>query len=161
MNMNDFANCKGTIEGLIEDVNGNTKKIEFKNTILKSGRAALVSALANQIGTEFDYFINKMIFGSNGVTENGSGVPKQVGDERTGLFGSTIVRRPIVANIDPNNNTQVVFTAVVPFNEANGYVLNEMALQLNNSELYSMATFPGISKTSQIQITWNWRISMI
>lgn len=161
MNIENFIKSKGTIEGLIEHIDGNINKIKFNNVILKSGRSALVSVLANQIGDEFNCYVNKMLFGNNGVTEDGAGAPKQVGDERTGLFGPVVVRRPVIANVDPNNNTQVVFTSVVPFSEGNGYTLNEMALQLGNSNLYSMATFPGISKTPQIQITWNWRISMI
>jgi hypothetical protein len=27
--------------------------------------------------------------------------------------------------------------------------------------LYSMATFPTLSKTSDIQIVWNWRVNFI
>ena len=47
------------------------------------------------------------------------------------------------------------------FDDANGYGLSEMALVLNNDVLYSMATFPTLSKTSDIQIVWNWRVNFI
>jgi phage-related tail fiber protein len=154
----DLFTCKGTIKGTIEYKNGEKETINFNNAILRTGRAALALALSNRIGNDFDFFISKMIFGDGGT--NGS-VPKQVGDERNGLFGSARVVRPVISNIDPNNETQVVFTSVVPFDEGNGFELNEMALQLNNGDLYSMATFPGISKTSEMQITWNWRLSFI
>lgn len=154
----DESKCKGNIEVLIDYDDGRLEKISFNNTVLRSGRAALAAALSNRIGNDFDFFINKMIFGDGGTQ---GGVPKQVGDERNGLFGSARVIRPVISNIDPNNETQVIFTSVIPFDEGNGYSLNEMALQLNNGDLYSMATFAGISKTSTMQITWNWRLSFI
>lgn len=154
----DESKCKGNIEVVIEYESGKIESINFSNTVLRTGRAALASALSNRIGDDFDFFISKMIFGDGGTQ---GGVPKQVGDERNGLFGSARVIRPVISNIDPNNETQVVFTSVIPFDEGNGYSLNEMALQLNNGDLYSMATFAGISKTSSMQITWNWRLSFI
>jgi len=155
---NDFFSCKGTVTGIINYKNKKQEIINFNNTILRSGRSALAMALSNRIGDDFDFFVSKMIFGDGGT--NG-GIPKQVGDERNGLFGSARVVRPVISNIDPDNETQVVFTSVVPFDEGNGFELNEMALQLNNGELYSMATFAGISKTSEMQVTWNWRLSFI
>jgi len=137
---------------------GKEDVINFNNTILRTGRAALASALANRIGNDFDYFISKMIFGDGGTV---GGTPRQVSDDRMGLYGSARVLRPVISNIDSNNPTQVIFTSVIPFDEGNGFELSEMALQLNNGDFYSMATFAGISKTSSMQITWNWRLSFI
>lgn len=154
----DESKCKGTIEASINYLNGETKTIKFNNTILRKGRASLALALSNRIGDDFDFFVSKMIFGDGGT--NG-GAPKQVEDERQGLYGSARVIKPVISNIDPNNETQVIFTATVGNEEGNGYELNEMALQLNNGDLYSMATFAGISKTSSMQITWTWRLSFI
>lgn len=166
INQLDNSKCKGTIEGIIQYDNGERKHINFNNTILRTGRSALALCLANRVGDDFDFFISKMIFGGYlGSAEPGP--PLQVLDSRDSLFGPTIVARPVIANIDPNNETQVVFTSVIPFDEAVGYTLNEMALKLNGSPggsgdgLYSMATFGGIYKTQQMQITWNWRLSFI
>jgi hypothetical protein len=100
-----------------------------------------------------------MLFGDGGTS--GDGQPKFVDSSRSGLFGTTQVNKPITSTIDPINATQVVFTSVVSYSEGNGFVLNEMALQMNTGDLYSMATFGGITKTSQIQLTWNWRLSII
>jgi hypothetical protein len=158
------STCKGTVEGFIEYKDGRKDTIKFNNTILRSGRAALALCLANQIGNDFDFFISQMVFGDGGaVLSSGgpTGVPKIVSDDRNGLFGSARVVRPVISNIDPNNETQVIFTSVIPFNEGNDFTLNEMALKLNNGDFYSMATFAGVSKTSQMQITWNWRLSFI
>jgi hypothetical protein len=157
--MNESLECKGEISAIIEFLDNKKESIEFKNTILRMGRMALASSLANDFGGDFDYFISRMVFGDGG--SSGTGVPKQVNTERNGLFGSARVSKPVISNIDPNNPTQVIFTSVVSFEEANGFTLNEMALQMRTGDLYSMATFPGITKTNQMQITWSWRISFI
>lgn len=157
--MNENLECKGEISAVIEFVDKKIENIEFRNTILRKGRMALASSLANEFGSDYDFFISRMVFGDGGTI--GTGVPKQVNTERNGLFGSARVSKPVIANIDPNNPTQVIFTSVVKFEEANGFTLNEMALQMRTGDLYSMATFPGITKTNQMQITWSWRISFI
>ena len=163
MNENEsILKCKGDVQVSIEYLNKTIEKIEFHNTILRKGRMALAASLANATGGDFDYFINRMVFGNGGTSNaSGLGVPRQVATERNGLFGSAVVSKPVIANIDSSNPTQVVFTSVISFQEANGSTLNEMALQMHNGDFYSMATFPGITKTNQMQITWNWRLSFI
>jgi hypothetical protein len=156
--MKELLTCRGDVQALISFKEGGGETLEFRNTILRTGREALALSLANRIGDDFDFFINRMLFGNGGAT---GGVPKVVSSERNGLFGTTVASKPVVANIDPNNGSQVIFTSVVSYGEGNGYTLNEMALQLHNGDLYSMATFPGVTKTSQMQITWNWRLSFI
>jgi hypothetical protein len=150
--------CRGDVQAILEHRGGEKEIIEFRNTILQTGREALALSLANMIGDDFDFFINRMIFGDGGTT---GGVPKMVSADRNGLFGAARVNKPVVANIDAATGTQVIFTSVVAFDEGNGYDLNEMALVMQNGDLYSMATFPGISKTPQTQITFNWRLSFI
>ena len=158
MILEDKILCKGDVQAIIEWEDGRRENIEFTNTILRNGRSILALALANRIGDSFDYFISRMLFGDGGTS---GGVPKTVSDGRTGLFGTTQVSKPVISIVDPTNSTQVVFNSVISFSEGNGVTLNEMALQMNNGDLYSMATFPGISKTSQMQIIWNWRLSFI
>ena len=156
--MKENVKCKGEVQVLIEFLDGSNDKIEFRNTILQTGREALAMSLANKVGNDFDFFINRMLFGDGGTT---GGAPRVVAPERNGLFGTTRISKPVVANIDANNGSQVIFTSVVTFDEGNGFTLNEMALQLHTGDLYSMATFPVITKTAQMQITWNWRLSFI
>lgn len=163
--MNESMGCRGDIQMIVETRN-RVEVVEFRNAILRSGREALALSLANRTGGDFDFFISRMLFGDGGSV---GGVPKAVPTERTSLFGVTRVSKPVIANIDPNNGSQVSFTSVVSYDEGNGFNLNEMALQLHGSvpgggdspSLYSMATFPGISKTSLMQLTFNWRISFI
>ena len=156
--MNDVTNFVGFVNGKIIDKNGKETIIDFKNTVLTDGRAELVKVLANKIGDSYQQFVSRMIFGDNGVDGN---TLRYVNQSRTGLFGITRASKPVIANIDPNNPTQVVFTSVLGFGDANGYSLSEMALVLNNDILYSMATFSPLSKTSDIQIIWNWRINLL
>ena len=158
---NDFSNCKGYVQGIIEYKNGKFEKINFSNAVVKSGRSALAACLANNIGGDFDYFISEMIFGNGGAKGSSGGVAKQINDEATNLFGDIVARIPVISNIDPNNTAQVIFTSVLPFDTANGQDINEMGLFLNSGDLYSIATFSSISKSSEMQITWNWRLSFI
>jgi len=71
-----------------------------------------------------------------------------------------VASKPIVASIDPTITSQVTFTSVLSFDDANT-TLNEIALRMNNEDLYSMATFPDLNKTNSVQITFNWRISFV
>lgn len=164
--MKDSLGCMGDIQMIVE-TRGGVEVVEFRNTILRTGREALALSLSNRIGGDFDFFVSKMLFGDGGSV---GGTPKSVNTERTALFGVKRVEKPVVANIDPNNKSQVTFTSVVSYDEGNNFNLNEMALQLHGGvpssgssgpSLYSMATFPGISKTSIMQLTFNWRISFI
>lgn len=164
--MKESMECRGDVDVIVESSGREVDRLSFRNTILRTGREALALSLANRTGGDFDFFVSRMLFGDGGT--NG-GVPKSVQTDRTSLFGTVRVSKPVVANIDQNNGSQVIFTSVVSYDEGNGSTLNEMALQLHGSvppggdspSLYSMATFPGISKTSLMQLTFNWRISFI
>lgn len=159
MNQLEIIKPKGTIEGIVEYIDDRPKEfVQINNAVLRGGREVLAMVLANQIGDEFNFFINRMIFGNSGT--NG-GVPKNVNTERNGLFGTTIVNKPVSSNINVNTPSQVVFTSVMGFQEGNGNTLNEMALVMANGNLYSMATWGGLSKTSAMQITWSWRLSFV
>lgn len=148
----------GTIEAFATYRDGRREEIVFKNTVLKKGREALAASLANSIGDSYDYYVSRMLFGDGGTEGE---VPKAVSTDRNGLFGITRAIKPVIATIDPSLRTQVVFTSVLDYDEANGFDLNEMALQMNSGDLYSMATFAGFNKTSSVAVTWNWRISFV
>ena len=156
--INDKITSIGEIEMLIEYENGLEEKRVFKNDLLNSGRAAIASCLANNVDNGFNLYINRMIFGDGGTVD---GNLKTVIASRNGLFGTTQVSKPVISTINPSLSSQVILTSVISRSEGNGSVLNEMALQLANGDLYSMATFPDLTKTSQMQITWSWRITIL
>jgi hypothetical protein len=154
MNNTDIIIPRGEVQIIITDHNSR-REVVVHNAVLKKGRQALAASLANDIGDSYNFYISRMLFGDGGTT---GGVPKYVDAERNGLFGITRASKSVASTVDPNNTSQVIFTSVLSFNEANGHSLNEMALQMNNGDLYSMTTFADLNKTSSIQITINWRI---
>lgn len=150
---------KGQIEAIFDYEDGKQIIHRFDNTVLNAGRSALAKSLANDYGNIYQFYVDNMLFGDGGTS--GTGVPYSVNAERTGLFGTTIERKGIISNVDANIPTQAVFTSVLKFDEANGNAINEIALEMNNDELYSLATFAGFNKTSSMQVTFNWRLSFI
>jgi hypothetical protein len=156
--MNDTIRPIGDIEILTEYSNGTREIFNVQNTVLLTGRRALTSCLAGNIGDSYQFYINRMLFGDGGTQ---GGVKKYVDAGRDGLFGVTQVSKPVLANIDSYIPTQAIFTSTIKFDEAVGVVLNEMALQMANGNLYSMTTFPDLSKTEDMQITFNWRLNFI
>jgi hypothetical protein len=161
MRVEDFSTqlqAKGDVDLIIDYKNGKQETKYIRNTILRNGRRSLAKALANQIGAEFDFYITRMLFGDGGTNE---GVKKYVNADRGGLFGVTRLSKPVLATIDPTIPTQAIFTTVITFDEAVGVVLSEMALQMANGDLYSMTTFPDLTKTEEMQITFNWRLNFV
>jgi hypothetical protein len=148
----------GDVEIILSYKNDKEKTINFKNTVLLTGRRALAKSLSNQIGDKYDFYITKMIFGDGGTL---SGVKKFVNAGREGLFGVTRLSKPALANIDTSVPAQAIFTSVIKFDEIVGVTINEMALQMANGQLYSMVTFPDLNKTEDMQITFNWRLNFI
>lgn len=148
----------GTVQRITEYKNGKKEIFEFPNTILKKGREALAKSLANEIGDSYSFFINRMLFGDGGCV---NGTTKYVDYQRNGLFGITRASKPVISQIDSDLPNKAIFTSVLAFDDANGYALNEMALQMANNDLYSMVTFPDLNKTSEMQITYNWNILFV
>ena len=159
MNINENLKVYGEVEKIIEYKNSPKVEVEvFKNTILTTGRQALAKTLGNFVGDTPEFFITRMIFGDGGTQD---GVKKYVNEGRNGLFGVTRLTKPVIASLDPDITTKVIFTSVITFDDANAVALNEMALQMASGDLYSMITFNDLNKTSEMQITWNWRLSFV
>ena len=150
---------KGEIEIVIKDRNGHETKSLVKNTVLQKGREALAASLARDYGASYEYYIDTMTFGTGGV--DGSNNPKYIDASRTALF-TPVSELPLSAVIDSLRENEVVFTSVMPFDyEYDPMEISEMALKMANGSLYSMATFPMVTKTADMQITWNWRVSFV
>lgn len=149
---------KGLVNRTIEYKNGDIKSTEYSNAITLLGRYALAKSLTNQIQGGFSFYVTKMLFGNGGTV---GGVPRYVHIEQNGLFGTTVLSKPVVASIDISMPQQAIFTSVIAFDEAVNQTLNEMALQMANNQLFSMATFADLNKTSDMQITYNWKIMFI
>ena len=156
--MDELIKPKGVAYLTITWDDGTVEELAINNKVLISGRMALAKSLANEFGSDFEYFVTGITFGSGGTV---GGVPRYVDDTREGLFGPTIITKPVIATINPDIPTQATFTSVLTFDEAVGNVINEIALKLYSGDYFSMATFGDITKTSSMQMTWNWRQSFI
>lgn len=154
----DVVTCLGEVEMVIDYLDGRQEVQVVPNSVLRAGRSALASTLANQLGTEFSFYVTRMLFGDGGTK---SGVKRYVDGDRNGLFGVTRLSKPVLSNLNTNSTTQVIFTSVINFDEAVGVVLNEMALQMASGDIYSMTTFADLTKTAEMAITFNWRISYV
>ena len=140
----------------------------FKNAILKTGREAIIKALTHtlqacsntsgQFEYAFPFFVKNMLFGNGGEV---GGVPRAVNANQNGMYGITVATKQVNSLINPNNSSQAIFTAVLGFNDGNGYSISEIGLQMGSNDLYSLSTFSGIAKTSQIQITFSWNINIL
>lgn len=149
---------KGDVDIIIDYKNGERTSKYIKNTILRNGRRALALSLTNQIGSSYNYYITRMLFGDGGTQD---GVKKYVNSDRNGLFGVTRLSKPVIATVDPTITTQAIFTSVMTFEDGVGVVFSEMALQMATGDLYSMTTFSDLTKTEDMQITFNWRLNFI
>ena len=154
--MNSEIKTKGTVERIIQYDDGRIEKSVIENTVLYTGQMALAASLAGP--GEYNNYVSQMVFGSGGTS---GGVPVFVQSTQNSLFNQLGSGKPTVAVVDPNIQTQVVFTTVLQIADFAGSTINEMGLMMENGNLYSMTTFPDLNKTSNMQITWNWRISFI
>ena len=157
--MNNNIKTKGTVERIIKYSDGRTETTTIENTVLLTGQMALAASLAGLFGDHYDYFIRYMVFGSGGMADGQTTrfVPVVQNKLFAPIGGAT---KGISAVIDPNIRTQVVFSVMLDFGDVNTDI-SEMALVMNNGDLYSMTTFPTLTKNQNMQITWNWRLSFI
>lgn len=148
----------GKIFCTVVNEDGTIAKMAVRNKVLLTGRSALAQSLANQLTGDFNFYIARVLFGNSGTV---GGAPRFVDDDRDGLFGPVTLTKPVVASIDPNNPSSVTFTTTVTFTDLIGQTINEMALEMASGDLFSMATFGDISKTSTMQLIWNWRLNWV
>ena len=151
--MTEEIKCLGWIDAVIEYKDGRREELHFPNQVLRNGRGALAQSLANTFGDGYNFYISRMVFGDGGTA---AGATKFVDTGRTALFGLTRASKPVIAGVDPTTPTKAIFTSVLTFNDANGFALSEMGLLMNNGDMYSLSTFPDLTKTDQMQITWSW-----
>lgn len=156
--MNELIKSQGIVTISTVDKSGEIKKQIVRNKILRTGRIALAKTLANDFGSSFDYFINAMSWGNGGTS---GGNLRYIDDTTTGFFGTSLLTKATINSINPDTPTQVVFTSVIGFDEINGNVISEAALKLRNLDFYSMVTFGDITKTSSMQLIFDWEISFV
>lgn len=142
----------------INNEDGSSANIAVNNKVLLTGQNALAKMLANDYDGTFSFYIARVLFGNSGTV---GGAPLLVDGSRTALFGAVTLAKPVIASIDPNYQNQVTFTTTVAFSELIGQVINEMALEMANGDLFSLVTFGDITKSSSMELIFNWKISFV
>lgn len=153
--MIETINTEGIVEFVItNEETGEIVLKEKKNTVLTIGKSILARTLANDL-TSLVY-VSHMVFGQGGESGN---IPRVVDPGRSSLFNSiTGTQVAVASGWSSDYPTRVTFSASLGSSIANGYVINEAALQLSNGDLFSMITFGGLTKTSSLSFTLNWTI---
>jgi hypothetical protein len=149
--MSEVITAKGFIKATIK-YQDRVEELVFKNLVLNSGKEVLAN---NLLETDSKPFVKNIIFGDGGSV---NGTPKEVQPTQEGVNGVVRIKKSVVAQLDPENPTQAMFTVVLNENEGNDFVLNEMGLELSNGKLYSLSTFADLNKTAQMEITWDWYV---
>lgn len=159
LNTNNI-NYYGDINCKIKFKDGKEINKYIHNDLLKTGRIALINSLSGNYGNEYNYNITNMIFGNGGTSTEGK--IKIVNSERNNLFGTMVASKPVVVPTSTTSGYYVLtFISVLDYDDANGYALNEMALKMANGDLFAMATFGDLSKSSNMQLTWSWSLSFV
>lgn len=141
---------KGFITLCKEYENGQKEYIKYENASLKKGKEAVARSLLKD---EPKVNISSVVFGDGGTI---NGKPKEVTSDLTSLFGVTRINKPVIAQIDESNSNTIVIFIELDKHEGNDYVLNEMAIKLDNGDLLSMATFKDQVKDSTMKLSWTW-----
>jgi Phage tail-collar fibre protein len=153
--MNDSIIVKGYIKIKIKDkLSGRVDILRF-NTVLNSGRKFLANCLLEYPSKPY---IANMLFGDGGTV---NGEPKEVLPTQDKLNGVVRIRKPVVAQLDPDVPNQAIFSVMLGYDEGNDLVINEMALELSDENLFSLSTFSDLNKTDQMEITYGWFVQFI
>lgn len=134
---------------------GNYERVVFNNQLLNGGRKYLISNLLERSSPAKPVFIKNILFGDGGTA---NGELQQVTPERETLFGVTRMKKEVVAQINPEVPTQLLFTVIISEAEGNDFTLNEMGLELSDGTLFSLATFQDFNKTDQMELIWSWSV---
>lgn len=154
--MTDLIKPKGFIEARITHKDtGRTEILRFNNSILSAGKEYLAGCLLQDSPRKY---VSHILFGDSGTT---NGVPKEISPSQDKLFGVTRIKKPVIAQLDPEMPTQVIFSVIVTDNEGNDFPLNEMGLELSDGTLFNLSTFADLNKTDQMEIAWSWLVCFV
>lgn len=153
--MRDLVKSKGYIQARITHKDtDDVETIQFNNIILNSGKGFLAKCLLDGSKPH----ITHMLFGDGGSAD---GQPKEISPTQDKLYGVTRIKKAVIAQIDPEMPTQIIFSVVVGEDEGNEFPLNEMALELSDGTLFNLSTFADLNKTDQMEIAWSWFVCFV
>lgn len=129
---------------------------EDKNLITLSAKQVILSAiyLSNQVSDP----ITSLKIGTGGTIDPQGLYPKPVSQTMTDLFTPLL---NVTTSYTLNNAVpSVTFIADVDQGTANGALITEAGLFKASNTIFNVKTFPGISKTSEFSVHFEWVIKM-
>jgi len=145
---------RGEIELVIRG-GARVRRIAVRNTILYTGRNALLYLLAQTSGAPTDWKLARLIPGTNGT-------PPTPGD--VGAFAPVsgpdqiVLTSPDVV-VSPGTG-ELIVTGTLLTTQANGQDLREIVLAMGNGEPFARQVHPTVSKDSPLTVTYTWRIAV-
>lgn len=135
-----------------------TRKLHWQeeNLIVLSAKQALLSGLylPNLVSDP----VNKLWVGTGGTIDPAGQFPKPVPTNATGLF--TPLANVNTSYTVDNTMPSVTFIADVDQGTANGALITEAGLFKASGLIFNLKTFPGIPKTSEFSVHFEWTIEM-
>jgi len=131
------------------------RRIAVRNTILYTGRNALLYLLAQNTGSPTDWKLSRLIPGTNGSppTAGDPGALAPVG------LSDQIVLGPSDVVVSPGTG-ELIVTGTLLSTQANGADLREIVLGMGNGEAFARQVTPIIPKNDPLTVTYTWRIAV-
>jgi hypothetical protein len=129
---------------------------EKKNLIVLTAKQVLLSSLyvANQLSDP----ITSLHIGTGGCIDPQGLFPKPISQAMTSLF-TPLLSVPTSFTIN-NAAPSVTFIADVDQGTANGALITEAALYKTSGTMFNIKVFPGIPKTAEFSVHYEWTIQM-
>lgn len=148
---------EGTLKAEKVYPDGNRELVfEEKNLIVLTAKQVLLSSLYVPNQTS-DPIVNLKI-GTGGCIDPQGLYPKPVSQAMTSLF-TPLLNVPTSYTIN-SAAPSVTFIADVDQGTANGQLITEAGLYKSSGSMFNIKTFPGIPKTSEFSIHFEWTIQM-
>lgn len=127
------------------------------NLIVKAAKQFLLSGIYNS-GVVSDP-ITSLYAGTGGCIDPQGLYPKQEDPLQTGLI-SSIITLPTIYVLDATN-IQVTFLADIDQTQANNQLITEAGLFKASGAIFNIKNHPGITKTSEFSIHYEWIIKLL
>ena len=129
---------------------------EKKNIIVLTALQSFLSGL--YLSGQTSNPITTLWVGTGGTIDPAGQFPKPVSQSLTGLFDplTSVATSYTVDNATPS----VTFLAALDQSTANGALITEAGLFQASGSMFNINTFPGIPKTSEFAINFQWTIEL-
>lgn len=156
MNLTENLEPRGDLSISLDYHKGNGKELFFeqKNLIMSNAKRFLLSGIY-LAGIVSDPILN-LKAGTGGCIDPQGLYPKTEDPDQTDLI-TPIIAVPTVYVLD-NPNIMVTFLADLDQSQANGSLITEAGLFKASGTIFNVKNHPGITKTSDFSIHYEWRV---